>query len=296
MVSSQTYLEEESTQTTADLIAAKIDTTLESYVSVINVMTTLPDVVRGLDTEDQQTVMKSKYLLYQFCNQTIGSLCYLLKPNGDVLIDNRGPTEKTLEGNNYSFRPYFKDALHFGASIYAALGTVTNKRGIYFSKRIENEHSEILGVGVIKIPMEGLEQVMNSVPGNAVLIDPDGVIFSSTQNVWLLHTLWSIDSKLMSHKVESKQFGLEPLKSLNFSYDLGQKSLVNEDGTDRYILGVSEISHMPGWRLLYMTRPQNSIAVSYILIVSSLFLLTAIAAFLLYKVGCKDLSRRRGLR
>ncbi|MGH1462615.1 MAG: bifunctional diguanylate cyclase/phosphodiesterase [Neptuniibacter sp.] len=293
MVSSQNYLEEESTQTTADLIAAKIDTILEDYVTVINIMTTLPDVVTGLDTEDQQTVMKSKYLLYQFCNKTIGSLCYLLKPNGDVLIDNRGPTEKTLEGKNYSFRPYFKDALQFGASIYAALGTVTNKRGIYFSKRIQNEYFETLGVGVIKVPMEGLEQVMNSVPGNAVLIDPDGVIFSSTQKDWLLNTLWSIDSDLMRNKVESKQFGLKPLKSLNFSHDLGQKSLVNEDKTKRYILGVSEISHMPGWRLLYMTMPQNGIGVSYIPIVSSLFLVTALAALLLYKVGCKDLTRRR---
>lgn len=292
-MAASTHREEESIQTTASLIAVKIDTALEDYVKVVNTMATLPDVISAMSTERSADKLKSKYLLYQFCNQAVASICYLLKPDGDVLLDNRGPDEKTLEGKNYSFRPYFTDALKLGGNIYAALGTLTLKRGIYFSRRIENEHFETLGVGVIKVPMDGLEQLMNNLSGTAVLIDPNGVVFSSTENSWLFKTLWPLDPAQMAAIVSSKQFGLKPLGHLGFNEQVSERRLINADSNSTYIVGEAAISRMPGWKLLYIKPRESGLDIGFVPVVLLLFLLTAMASLLLYRVGAVDLTRRK---
>ena len=62
-------------------------------------------------------------------------IVYLMDLNGKVVACSPYGEDlsKTLTGNNYSFRPYFKQTLEGKNIIYPGVGVTTKKRGLYFS-------------------------------------------------------------------------------------------------------------------------------------------------------------------
>lgn len=293
-ISSNIAREEQSAVTTARLIAVKLDTAIENYLKASSTLASLPDVVHGLSQNDAESYTKNKFLLYQFCDKGQASICYLLRPDGLTVVDNRGPDQNSLEGKNYSFRPYFSEALKQGYYVYAALGTVTNKRGLYFSTRIDNEDSATLGVAVIKVPMDHLEAEIKNLEGTAVLINPDGVIFSSSDKSWEMSSLWPIPEARMSEIVASKQFGLSPLPSLGFKNESKAQRLSSQQD-EVFIVGQSALKTMPGWRLLYLDKSPKLLWLDdkVVPLVSFMFLLASVASLMLYRVGTKDLVYRK---
>ena len=69
-------------------------------------------------------------------------ICYLLAPDGETIASSNHQTPKSLIGNNYSFRPYFKKAILGHPTIYLALGITTHKRGFYFSSPVKNQYGK----------------------------------------------------------------------------------------------------------------------------------------------------------
>ncbi|MGH1430935.1 MAG: bifunctional diguanylate cyclase/phosphodiesterase [Neptuniibacter sp.] len=294
-VNSNIAREEQSAETTARLIAVKLDTAIESFIKASRTLSSLPDIVGTMSEYDEQGYIKSKFLLYQFCDKGQASLCYLLKPDGLTVVDNRGPDQNSLEGNNYTFRPYFSEALKQGGYVYAALGTVTKKRGLYFSRRIENEDAATLGVAVIKVSMEYLESEINNFEGTAVLINPDGIIFSSSDKNWEMSSLWPISKARMSEIIASNQFGTNPIPSLGFLKEIKQQRLYSNNHSDVFIVGQSDLKTIPGWQLLYLDRSPKFFWLDDMVVplVSLMFFLASAASLMLYRVGTRDLKSLR---
>ncbi|RDL45687.1 hypothetical protein DN730_01160 [Marinomonas piezotolerans] len=292
-VNSNVEKEEQSADTTASLIAVKLDTAIEKYIKASRTLASLPDILDEMSEPHEQSYSISKYLLYLFCDKGHASLCYLLKPDGLTVADNVGPNdENSLEGNNYSFRPYFSEALKQGGYVYAALGTVTKKRGLYFSTRIEDADSSVLGVAVMKVPMENLESEINNLEGTAVLISPDGVVLSSSDKSWEMSSLWPIPEARMREIIASKQFGMDPILSLGFDQEIKDQRLYSKQHNDAFIVGQSELKTMPGWQLLYLNEAPEFYWLddTVVPLVSLMFLLASIASLMLYKVGTRDLK------
>ncbi|PKL91589.1 MAG: hypothetical protein CVV21_06075 [Candidatus Goldiibacteriota bacterium HGW-Goldbacteria-1] len=93
----------------------------------------------------------------------------------------------SLRGENFSFRPYFKNAVTESNYMYSALGVITGKRGIYCSRAININNRRI--VIAVKMGMEEIEKIMDAVSGIAVLITPEGVIFASNDKELIFKTV-----------------------------------------------------------------------------------------------------------
>ena len=75
---------------------------------------------------------------------------YVITPDGDTIAASNydGPT--SFVGQNFSYRPYFQEALRGQQSRFYALGTTSLKRGYYFGSPIQIG-DEIRGVIVFKV-------------------------------------------------------------------------------------------------------------------------------------------------
>lgn len=117
-------------------------------------------------------------------NATVGSLdAYILNLQGITLAASNWDTDISFVGRDFSFRPYFREAMTGRPGRYFALGTTSGQRGYYFSFPVY-QGNQIIGVAVIKADMTPIEQAWSNVHERIIVTDPDGVIFITSDAVW----------------------------------------------------------------------------------------------------------------
>ena len=127
-------------------------------------------------------------------------LVYAMDATGQVLISTTYDDGKTLTGNNYAFRPYFKKALAGEAAVYPALGMTTFQRGLYYSAPVCSEEPHepnpdaIIGVVVIKMPFDAIDNILANASDLISLVSPQGVVLSSSNRDWLFSTIPGLDN------------------------------------------------------------------------------------------------------
>ncbi len=113
---------------------------------------------------------------------------YLMDRDGLTIAASNWQSERPFVGRNFSYRPYFREAIQGGLGRYFALGTTSRKRGYYFAFPVRHE-GEILGAVVIKIDMTGVEEQWGGRKEEIVVTDPDGIIFITTRPEWRFRSL-----------------------------------------------------------------------------------------------------------
>lgn len=139
---------------------------------------------------------------------------YVMAADGTTTAASNWKRETSFVGRNFSFRPYFTDAMAGQAGRYFALGSTTNKRGYYFSFPIQ-ENETIIGAVVVKIDLDQIEERWNDPNTEIVVADEDGVVVISTEPEWMFQTLRPLTNEQMQRIVDSLRYGDQPLQSLN---------------------------------------------------------------------------------
>jgi len=175
------------------------------------------------------------------------SLVYVMNREGTVVGCSNDPDEISLTGKNYRFRPYFFRALAGSPFIFPAVGVTTNVKGVYFSTpiyRAGDDHPS--GVLVIKTRSNVFDAFFASLGGGleVLLLSPDGVIFTSTQNRWDFLTAWPIGASRLEELKATKQFSDYELAPLPFSL---ANSVVRYDGLRATV--VVHPLQIEGWQI-----------------------------------------------
>lgn len=115
---------------------------------------------------------------------------YLMDANGKAIVS----TDKRFLNQNYSFRPYFKQALAGQPAFDIAFGVSTNELGFYLSQPVYNKSQEIFGVlvGKLKPSMPNLSINVSDLKTKntkVIVTDELGIIIYSTNKNLLFSTL-----------------------------------------------------------------------------------------------------------
>ncbi|WP_027183591.1 PAS domain S-box protein [Desulfovibrio inopinatus] len=114
----------------------------------------------------------------------------------------------SILNTDVSFRPYFQAALKGKNSLYPASGIRSGKRLLFFSAPVyDNTTKEFLGITVLNIVGESLDNFLDSLATPSALVSPDGVIFASNRPDWVMHSLWPLDKSTLSRIEKTRQFG-----------------------------------------------------------------------------------------
>jgi two-component system C4-dicarboxylate transport sensor histidine kinase DctB len=134
---------------------------------------------------------------------------YIIDKQGSIIVNDTEGVKSTTK--NIAFRPYFQLAMKGQESVYMAIGTNSDSRGLFVAAPIhetaEND-SNIIGVISVKLSAENsLDKLLSNISKDALLISPQGVVFASSRKEWQLNLISALDEKRIQKIRELKQFG-----------------------------------------------------------------------------------------
>lgn len=146
-------------------------------------------------------------------NQRLEKLNDSSKALDTYLMDDRGLTigasnwrqPHSFVGRNFSFRPYFQEAMEGGLGRYFAIGTTSSKRGYYFAYPVRHRDA-ILGVVVVKIDIDEVEDKWAERTDTFLVSDPDGVIFITTDATLRYKTLRNHSAEALRNIADKKRY------------------------------------------------------------------------------------------
>jgi two-component system C4-dicarboxylate transport sensor histidine kinase DctB len=176
---------------------------------------------------------------------------YVLDAQGTALAASNWRLPTSFVGSNYAFRPYYLEAMRRGAAEAFALGTVSRRPGLYIARRVEGAAGP-LGVVVVKLEFNALEQEWRQAGDPAIVVDRNGVVLITSIPAWRFHTLGRRDERILSTLRASRQFGdgarLEPLPLA----PAGRLLRRTDDGGERVFDSRAE-APVAGWTLHLLT-------------------------------------------
>jgi len=158
-----------------------IETVIDDVFIVLKQLSSEKILVEGLLASSSPTLAKQateklkSYLITDFY-----STIYVMGTNGIALFS----TDPAFVGGDYSFRPYFTEALKGSTYADVGLGITTDKLGYYFSHPLYKE-GKIVGVCIIKTNPNKINKIVNydslKIDSEIIITDDKGVILYSSK-------------------------------------------------------------------------------------------------------------------
>jgi two-component system C4-dicarboxylate transport sensor histidine kinase DctB len=139
---------------------------------------------------------------------------YVMTRTGQTIAASNFDQPTSFIGENFSYRPYFHQALGGRRSRFYAVGTTSAKRGYYFAAPIE-VGTTILGVIVFKVDIDTIEASWRGGEYKIFVSDPEGIIFMTGSPEWLYSAILPLTSERLARTVASRRYSEERLKPLN---------------------------------------------------------------------------------
>jgi len=164
--------------------------------------------------------------LLEDINEIIGaSDTYLMNAEGLTLSASNWHKKNTFNDKNFSFRPYFIEAMKGNTGRYFALGSTSGERGYYFAYPI-TYGIETLGVIVVKMNLNNIELNWSNRKTQFIVSDPEGITFITTQSDWLFQSVKPLSSETLKKLQESQRYKDIELKEMKVNtIDLLSKNI-----------------------------------------------------------------------
>ena len=174
---------------------------------------------------------------------------FLINAGGRTIAASNWNKAGSFVGQDYSFRPYFRQAVERGRGQFYAIGVTTGVPGFFLSTRVSA--GTALGVLVVKVDLRPLQETWRAAGAEVALADTDGVVFLSGRPDWLYRPLAPLSEDTLARLAETRAYdgvnlqGAEPLL---------ERAPVGPDAKARdWIARLSDIQ-ATGWRLV-ASRP-----------------------------------------
>lgn len=204
---------EDQGQTDANLKVALLRAVLEGPRALPLLLADDQQVRDALASGQGEAVMGLDRKLQSLVAGTRASVLYVTGKNGVAIASSNWQEPLSFVGNDYSFRDYFRRAMETGTAEHFALGNVSNRPGLYISRRVGDDAAP-LGVVVVKMEFDELESDWRDAARPAYVTDDHGVVLITSLPSWRLMTATPLPQENLAAIRNSLQFGEAPLLPL----------------------------------------------------------------------------------
>ena len=138
---------------------------------------------------------------------------YVLDTTGRVLATSNWRDADSYLGEDLSFRAYFQDAVRGQPGRFYGIGSTSGEPGYYLAHGLE-EQGKIIGVAVIKVRLEALEERWQRARLEAYVSDENGIIILSSDPTRRLKSVRPLSADTKEKLARSLQYYWWPLNEL----------------------------------------------------------------------------------
>ena len=243
------------------------------------------DLVTATSRASPQAFAALNRKLEMLADEFGASAIYVIGRNGITFGASNWRQPDSFVGRNYSFRPYFTDALRHGNGQQFALGTASRKPGLFLATRAAGGT-----VAVVKLEFDDIEAQWRAAQGITYVTDTQGVILVSSRTDWRFAATAPISAK--ARKAEERLAGVSAIAPQPFRRTSAQ-TIVPEGCDAAYLLATST-PDSSGWRL-NLALPLASAVNTAVALAQAIALLVALLLFAITTV-LVERARQRKLR
>ncbi len=178
---------------------------------------------------------------------------YLMDEDGLTIAASNFADKVTYIGSNYSFRPYFTDAIKGHAGDFFAIGATTGKPGYFISQPIHNDAGKVIGVLATKVSVDDFAALWPHGGEQGFITDEHGIIILASQTEWLYHSLSRLRADEVATIKAQKQFAKLPINPLQWQVsNLNEVKLGDKD----YLYSPAD-TLINGWQLHLLLNTQS---------------------------------------
>ncbi|MDR6953621.1 two-component system C4-dicarboxylate transport sensor histidine kinase DctB [Ancylobacter sp. 3268] len=237
-------------QAAAELRAAVLRSEIEKQRSLPVVLAQDPDVRAAL-SERAPAVLRALDAKFEtLAGGTRAGVIYLLDAKGITLAASNFRAPTSFVGSDYSFRPYFRQAMADGAAEHFAFGTVSRRPGLYLTRRIDGAEGP-LGVIVVKAEFSEVEADWRRLAGPTFVTDTRHIVLVTSVPGWQFRATAQITDEERVRIRASLQFGDASLDPLPITAEGDDRVRVKmpEGGAERVFVEAAAPVPSTGWTL-----------------------------------------------
>jgi two-component system sensor histidine kinase AauS len=206
----------------------------------------------------------------QGLNERSGSLAiYVLDPDGRVVATSNWEEADSYLGEDLSFRAYYQDAIKGRPGRFYGIGSTIGQPGYYLAHGLRSG-GRIIGVAVVKVRLDALEERWQRALLDAYVSDENGVIILASDPMMRLKSIRPIDEETKERLARSLQYHwavldeLQLLSRAPLDEGIEQVSFATAGAPANYLLQTRRLEDTP-WHLTLLSplQEQRSAAMSH---------------------------------
>lgn len=250
------------------IVALDLESVLERFESLPFALAFHPDLALALDRPDDEALIRRvNQTLHSIQRQARVSAIYLMDERGLTLASSNWQQAYSFVGKNFSFRPYFRDAMAGGAGRFYGIGNATGEPGYFISQPVyrgDPEGGTPAGVIAVKIGLAEFEQTWASSEDPIALADARGVVFLSNRADWRYHSLRPLDAPDQQRLAGTLQYAGQQILPI---------ATLAQDADERVARGVGRI----GWQLMLFPSSWRIVRAALVPAIAAALLMTVAA-------------------
>ncbi|PWB32021.1 sensor histidine kinase [Pseudomonas sp. SDI] len=196
-----------------ELNARAVESEISKYTYLPSLLE-LEDSVSSLLTEPEGEHRQAVNEYLEGLNRRSRSrTIFVLDTSGRVQATSNWRDVDSFLGEDLSFRAYFQDAVRGQPGRFYGIGSTTGEPGYYLAHGLE-EHGKIIGVAVIKVRLEAMEERWQRARLEAFVSDENGIIILSSDPARRLKSVRPLTPETKERLARSLQYYWFPLNEL----------------------------------------------------------------------------------
>lgn len=241
-----------------------------------------PLIIQLLDQPERPGHVAAANQRLEKINEIVdGAVTYVMDASGHTLASSNWRHTGSFIGRDYSFRPYFQEAMAGRTGRYVAVGVTSGKAGFYVSHPVLR-NGTTAGVVVVKFPLDHLEPTLDQGGDRVMLADANGVIFLSNVAALRLRTLSPLGQRARKTITENRQYPVERLTPLavNGERRVDAIRLLRVGDEERVV--VEQTLPELGWRVIALGTTEGLVQRQIITIAAATLAMALVVTLLLY--------------
>ncbi|MBK4735430.1 sensor histidine kinase [Noviherbaspirillum pedocola] len=196
-----------------DLYVASLEREIDKYAYFPTTLGLERDVLALLEAPSATRAEAVNRYLERLSERAGTFSIYILDSAGRVVASSNWRRPDNFIGEDLSFRPYFRQAMTQGSGRFFGIGTTRGEPGYYLSSALV-DGAQTLGVAVVKVGLDQLENSWTTAEAPALVSDENGVVILTSVPEWKFTTLRPLDEAARNALDRSLQYNRRTLRPL----------------------------------------------------------------------------------